>query len=238
MKPYFIWNDIDSRSLGVWVSKLPDIIRPNERVTSVQIYGRSGTLHTVEGSNVYDAYNKTVSIIVRPEADVGTILNTYRGAGKVIFSNEPNRVYTAYIADALQLKRDGTWLMTGDLTFEVQPFKTDTARPSAVTVTSGSTVLNIGDVELYPLITVAGSGGNVMTITVNGEIMKIDTTLESNPTYVLDCLNETCVRDFGTRVENRNMYMSGNYPQFNVGENIITFSNVTSFSFVPDWLYL
>lgn len=236
MKPYFIWNDIDSRSLGVWVSKLPDIIRPNERVTSVQIYGRSGTLHTSEGSNVYDAYDKTVSITVRPEADVGTILNTYRGSGNVIFSNEPNRIYSAYIADPLELTREGTWLLTGDITFEVQPFKVDTARPSAVTVASGSTVTNIGDVEMYPVLTVSGNGGNVMTLNINGTIVKIDATRDTSPTYLLDCLNET-IR-LSSNGDNRNQYMSGNFPHFAVGNNTVSFTNVSSLSFVPDWLYL
>lgn len=239
--PYVIFNGVDSRNLGVWISKLPDIVRPPERIMSFQIYGRPGNLHTAEGSNIFDSYEKTVSIVVRPEADIRTILNTFRGEGQAIFSNEPDRIYTARVIREVKLTRDGTWLMTGDITFEVQPFKVDAVRPSAVTVTSGQTVTNLGDVELYPVITLAGTvqSAGVLSVVINGSPFEIFPRSAGSYTYRLDCRNETCVQVLTNSEQNANDIMAGNYPFFNVGANTVTLNaNVSSFSFIPDWLYL
>ena len=237
-QPYVIYNGVDTRSLGVWIGKLPDIVLPPERIESIQIYGRPGSLHTSEGKNIYDSYEKTFSIIVRPEADVRTVLNTFRGSGQIIFSNEPNRIYTGRVIKDVKLSREGPWLMTGDVTFEVQPFKVDAVRPTAMTVASGDTVLNPGDVELYPVITLTGNG-DILAVTVNDDTFTIYPRSSGSMTYVLDCRNETCVQQLENSTQNANDRMNGNYPFFNVGTNTVTLGeNVTAFSFMPDWLYL
>lgn len=236
-QPYIIFNGVDTRSLGVWINKLPDIVLPPERVESIQIYGRPGSLHTSEGNNIFNSYEKTVSIIVRPEADVRTILNTFRGSGQIIFSNEPDRIYTGRVMNEVKLKREGTWVMTGDISFEVQPFKVSAVRPAAMAVTSG-TVYNPGDVELYPVITLTGSGDS-LAVTINDDTFVIYPRSSGSLTFVVDCRNETCVQQVGNSTQNANDIMNGNYPFFKAGENTVTLGeNVTVFSFMPDWLYL
>ena len=54
--PYFIYNGIDSRMMGVIVTAMPPTVRAAQRVESVKVPGRSGSLHETDGS--YDNYTK------------------------------------------------------------------------------------------------------------------------------------------------------------------------------------
>ncbi len=44
MKDYIIWKGINSRTVGITVTELPEIILPEERVTFTDVPGLSGSL--------------------------------------------------------------------------------------------------------------------------------------------------------------------------------------------------
>ena len=97
MQPYFIWKNIDSRTMGIWVSELPAPTRAAERTHQVEIPGRAGTLTLREGDNVHVGYLKDTRITVAADADFAAILDWLSGDGEVVFSNEPDRAYLAHL---------------------------------------------------------------------------------------------------------------------------------------------
>ena len=61
MQSYFVWNNIDSRTMGLISKAHAPIVRPEERVQHVAIPGRSGDLTELEGNDIYNSYIQTVS---------------------------------------------------------------------------------------------------------------------------------------------------------------------------------
>ena len=78
---YFIWNDIDCRSLGVKLAAPVPIVRPEERVQHIEIPGRSGDLTLVEGENIYNSYIQTASLLVKGGTRIREIYDWLRGSG-------------------------------------------------------------------------------------------------------------------------------------------------------------
>ena len=93
---YFIWNGVDCRSKGIKLSGPVSIVRPEERVTHVQIPGRSGDLTQLEGTNIFNSYIQTASILVPRWYNVREIYSWLRGSGYVTFSGEPDRKQLAH----------------------------------------------------------------------------------------------------------------------------------------------
>ena len=55
MKKYFIFNGKDSRDFEVYIEEYPPIVRPKERIETITVPGRSGTLHMREAEGVYES---------------------------------------------------------------------------------------------------------------------------------------------------------------------------------------
>lgn len=167
--PYFIWNGADSRTRGMWINALPDIIRPEERVEYVTIPGRRGDVSLIEGKDIYNAYEKQCIITVKTDEDYSYLLGWLRGSGKVIFSNEPDREYDARIV-SVQFQRIGNSLRRGLITFHCQPYKAQVPHEKNLTVSSLVTVYNPGDVEAKPLVVLTGTGQ--VSISIGKKVMQ------------------------------------------------------------------
>ena len=177
MQPWFVWNGVDSRDMGVWVSELPAPTRAAERVTEVTVPGRAGTLLLTQGENVHEGYLKECIITAKAEADFAALLTWLSGSGEAIFSNEPDRVYFASIAAEVRFSRNGNSLKTATIPFFVHPHKGQYPPEVAFAATSGADIWNPGTVAALPLITVTGSGA--VAFTLNGEAA-MSLTLDTN----------------------------------------------------------
>ena len=93
MDAYFIWNGIDSRTLGVIVTRYPPIVYPTERAETTPIPGRPGFLTRTEGEGIYDGYIKTIEIGNKRWADPRAIAVWLRGPGELIIGNEPDSLF-------------------------------------------------------------------------------------------------------------------------------------------------
>ena len=153
MYPWFIWKGIDSRSMGVWVSELPAIIRASERTQDISIPGRAGTLTLKEGENVHDGYLKNCRITVRADADFESLLTWLSGEGEAVFSNEPDRSYTARIADEVRFEKNGNWLRTATVPFYVHPHKAQYPPEADITLDASGSLSNPGSVASKPVLT-------------------------------------------------------------------------------------
>ena len=173
---FFIWKNIDCRSMGVLLQGPIPIVRPEERVKHTEIPGESGDLTETEGENIFNSYIQTATIMVKGGFRVREIYNWLKGAGYVTFHGEPDRRQKARIIGAITLNRHSLNLdcWVGEVQFYCQPLK-ELLQEAKVTITSsGATVRNNGDVTCKPMWKVTPSGSSAVitvgskTITVNG----------------------------------------------------------------------
>ena len=183
---YFIWKNKDCRSMGVKLDGPVAIVRPEERVKHVQIPGRSGDLTETEGAEVYNSYIQTATILVQGGFRVREVYNWLKGKGYVTFSGEPDRRQEARIIGAITLNKHSHNLdwWTGEVQFYCQPLKEKLTDETVTVTSSGTSVMNAGDVESKPKITMTASG-TLATVSAGGNTL-LGTDLTSGHVYELD----------------------------------------------------
>ena len=217
---YFIWKGIDCRDKGVKLSGPVPIIRPEERVQHVEIPGRSGDLTELEGEQIYNSYIQTATIMVQGGYRVREIYNWLKGAGYITFHGEPDRKQMARIVGAITLNKHSRNLdwWVGEVQFYCQPLKQKLTEDTVTITSSGSAVMNAGDVISRPKITAKASGSS-MTITANGKTLTI-TGLTSGNEYIID--SEIMEVSNAARTALITKDSLGDFPMLNPGSNTIT----------------
>lgn len=224
-RSFFIWKNKDCRSMGVLLNGPLPIIRPEERIKHVEIPGASGDLTQTEGEEeeqIFNSYIQTATIEVKGGYHVREIYNWLRGAGYFTSSSEPDRKQPARVVGAITLNKhsaNSDWWV-GECQFYCQPEK-ELLNEDAVTITSsGSTVMNAGDLRAKPKI-IATASGTSMTITANGRTLTL-TGLTSGKDYVIDCkICEAYITESGvTTMITKDS--SGKFPYLAPGSNEIT----------------
>ena len=217
---YFIWNGKDCRSMGVMLQGPVPIIRPEERVQHVEIPGRSGDLTELEEEQIYNSYIQTVTIQVQGGYRVRDIFNWMKGAGYVTFHGEPDRKQAARIIGAITLNKHSRNLdwWVGEAQFYCQPLKQLLTEVPVTINSSGSTVMNAGDVKSKPKIKATASGTS-MSITVGGKTLTIS-GLTSGNDYIIDSeITEVCTADRSALLTDDSQ---GDFPRLAQGSNTIT----------------
>ena len=217
---YFIWKGKDCRSMGVMLQGPVPIIRPEERVQHVEIPGRSGDLTELEEEQTYNSYIQTVTIQVQGGYRVRDIFNWMKGAGYVTFHGEPDRKQAARIIGAITLNKHSRNLdwWVGEAQFYCQPLKQLLTEVPVTITSSGSTVMNAGDVKSKPKITATASGTS-MSITVGGKTLTIS-GLTSGNDYIIDSeITEVCTADRSALLTENSQ---GDFPRLAQGSNTIT----------------
>lgn len=217
---YFIWNGKECRSMGVMLQGPVPIIRPEERVQHVEIPGRSGDLTELEGEQIYNSYIQTVTIQVQGGYRVRDIFNWLKGAGYVTFHGEPDRKQAARIIGAITLNKHSRNLdwWVGEAQFYCQPLKQLLTEVPVTITSSGSTVMNAGDVKSKPKITATASGTS-MSITVGGKTLTIS-GLTSGNDYIIDSeIMEVYNSDRSALLTKDSL---GDFPTLQPGSNTIT----------------
>ena len=217
---FFIWKNADCRSMGIWIPAPPQIVRGEERVSHVTIPGRAGELTLTEGENIFQSYIQTVTIQMRGAYRIREVMNWLKGEGYVTFGGEPDRRQKARVIGAVSMNRHSknTDWWTGEVQFYCEPLK-ELLNPTATEITSsGSTVVNAGDVKSRPKITATASSTS-MTITKGGKTLTI-TGLTSSSQYIIDCEAGMVTNAAGTT--NLTANSTGDFPVLDVGSNTIT----------------
>ena len=217
---YFIWNGTDCRTVGIKLDGPAPIMRGEERVSHVTIPGRAGELTLTEGKDIFQSYIQTVTIEVPGGLHVRDIYKWLSGKGIVTFSGEPDRKQNARVIGAITLSRhskNSDW-WTGEVQFYCEPLK-ELISESTVTITSsGSDVINAGDVQSRPKIKATASGTS-MTIAAGGRSLVI-TGLTSSNKYIIDCDAEMVLSE--NLSENLTANSTGRFPVLNPGSNEVT----------------
>ena len=235
MKDFIIWKGINSRTIGITVTDLPEIILPEERVTFTDVPGLSGSLAQTEGVDVY----KDITLAVKcycPDsspATVAAIAAYFRGAGRLELPNRPDGYYEARVINQLPFAKilRGNAARTFTVNFRCKPFLHLFSGETVQEIQSGDFLLNPTGIQAKPLITITGSGDITLLVGtqhielegVEGGIV-LDSELQE--AYWNDTLKNSC--------------MTGEFPVLSEGNTAISWTggNVTSVNIIPRWISL
>ena len=172
MRPYVIINGVNSNTItGLIITKLPPVTKPQMRLLTEQIDGKDGDINTPLG---FSAYDKPLEIGLTAEADVNEVIAYFNQAGKIIFSNEPDKYYNFAIYDAIDFEKLIRF-KTATINLHTQPYKYSNTQ-GAIFLNSGSnTVVNSGNTVSKPDLILEGSG--VVNLSINNrQIIEADLT--------------------------------------------------------------
>lgn len=227
---WFNFKGIDSRSMGIRVTAMPETVRPARRMESITIAGRNGSLHIDEG--VYDSYDRTMECAIIKRARINEIAAWLVGRGEMIFSTEPDKVYDVTISNQISISQMMRAFQKFMVTMDTQPFKYSVNQmDELVELTAPSKVLNRGTIDSQPILTLYGSGD--ITLTINGEDFPLYGVQES---ITIDSERmEVC-----KGMANQNSKFGGAaFPRLEVGENTVSWTgNVTKVEIQPKWRWL
>ena len=113
---------------GLMIQSLPPVQKPQMRTQIEQVDGRDGDIITNLG---YAAYDRIVKIGLRGNYDEDDVVQFFNSSGKVIFSNEPDKVYDYSINETFSLNRLRIF-READVVFHVQPYKHSVVPESVV----------------------------------------------------------------------------------------------------------
>ena len=209
--------------MGIMLQGPVPIIRPEERVNHVEIPGRSGDLTELEGEEdepIYNSYIQTVTLQVPGGYRVREVFNWLKGKGFVTFHGEPDRKQAARVIGAITLNKHSRNLdwWVGEAQFYCQPLKQLLTEDTVQITSSGSTVMNRGDVKSKPRITATASGTS-MSITANGETLTV-TGLTSGQQYIIDTEIMEVTNADRSALLTKNT--TGDFPKLKPGSNTIT----------------
>ena len=235
MKDYIIWKGINSRTVGITVTDLPEIILPEERVTFTDVPGLSGSLAQTEGVDVY----KDITLAVKcycPDptpAAVALIAGYFRGAGRLELPNRPNGYYEARVVNQIAFAKilRGNSPRTFTVNFRCKPFLHLYSGETEQVITSGTFLLNPTGIQAKPLITITGSGD--ITFLVGTQIIELH---DIDNGIVID--SELQEAYYGATL--LNYKMTGEFPALGKGNTAISWTGgtVESVSIVPKWVAL
>ena len=233
MKNYVIFKGVNSNTYSnLLISELPCISKPELRVDTTEIDGKDGDIIDELG---YASYDKTLKIALKSSENIDEIIKFFSGSGNIVFSNEPDKYYKAYIYEQIDFERLLRF-KEADITIHVQPFKYLLNEEDVVlniTNQTSLTVNNQGLEKSKPILKLYGSG--TITVSLNG-LTAFTVTIDEDDDYiVIDSMEEEAYND--TELKNRNM--SGEFPLLETGNNTISWTgSLTKMEVTPKsrWL--
>ena len=225
--PYFIYNGIDSRMMDIIVTAMPPTIRAAQRVESVTVPGRDGSLHETDGS--YDNYTKTMECAIKNREKLDDIAAWLTGSGEIIFSSEPDKVYRVTISNTISIAQMMRTFQKFQVSFDTYPFKYSVNRfDEALELEKSAVILGKGTVYSQPVITVYGSG--TVTLTINGA----DYPLSNVDGYVT--INSEIEECYKGNLNRNNIFSADEFPRLDPGDNSISWTgNVEKIEIQPNW---
>lgn len=229
MNDWFSWNGIRCTEYGIHVTEQPPITIPAERVTFTNVPGKSGSLTTLEGENVYDDMILTATCVISDPSRIPEIACWLKGNGKVTFATRDGGFYYARIANQISFEKvlRGNPHRSFAVNFRCQPFWYQADVQPITLTSSGSFITNPGSVASEPIITVYGSGD--ITLMVGMTICELEGITDS---LTLDTPLMEAYRN-GTSMNN---CMSGDFPTLLPGKNAISWTGtVSKVEIQPNW---
>ena len=222
MLPYFVWNGVDCRTMGLAISTPPRVI-PEERVEQITVPGRPGAILRPEGVGIYAPYVLTIHAGNRGGASLQAILSWLRGPGTLILSSEPNRAYEARVINAGQLDHLFRDTLQGDIQFFCQPLRAQV--PAAADVTARA------------LYSVTGTG-EVFLLMDGARVFEVVLPEEEAATVLVDTAAGMTVTSTG---ENYNNHATGSYRGLWIptgAHSLAWEGSLTALTVTPRWRWI
>ena len=136
----FSWNGTSCRNKGIVLRTAPEIVKPEERVSHVVIPGRAGELTIAEGTDIYNSYIQTLTMIAEDPAKLAEAEKWLRGDGYVTFSVQPTLKQRARVINAVNFTKLSHNLnrWSGDVQFYCDPLKEQITEEAVEVTSSGS----------------------------------------------------------------------------------------------------
>jgi len=231
LNDWFEWNGRRCTEYGIHVTEQPPITIPSERATFTNVPGRSGSLTTLEGDDVYDDLLLTADCFIADPARIPAIAAWLKGSGTVTFANRQCGFYRARIVNQIPFEK----ILRGNphrafaVNFRCKPFWYQAGVEPITLNTSGTFITNPGSVFSEPIITVYGSGE--VTLMVGMTI----TELEITGSITLD----TPLMEAYSGSTSMNNRMSGDFPTLLPRQNAVSWTgNVSMVVIQPNWRHL
>lgn len=227
---WFKFKGKDSRDFGVLIYGAPQRTKPERRVERITIPGRNGEL--TQDEDTYEPYTISMQCSTRGSDRLDEIVAWLNGAGNLILSTEPDKVYQASIYNKIAIS-DVIYLYNSFLIqFRVHPFKYSVnAYGDTLELTTATKVRNSGSIYSEPIITVYGSGD--ITLTINEKDFPLYSVNESIT------IDSEMMEVFKGNTNQNSKYGAVEFPRLEVGENEISWTgNVEKVEIYPKWRWL
>lgn len=229
---WFKWNGKSSEDYGIIVTAQPPITRGKERVATFTVPGKSGQLTQKEGDLVLDPIEMPVKCVVPDGSGLSDIYAWFSGVGRIEFANRPGGYYKGYLSKTAEAKR----IVKGDphreftLAFTCDPFWYPNEVETIELYVSGQEIVNPGNAESYPIITVYGTDDIELTLNGTVELEAIEEGI------ILDWqLGDAMSLDKGVLLNEK---VTGGPQTIPVGSSLVSWSGeVTKVVIEPHWRY-
>jgi len=238
LNDWFEWNGVRCTEYGVHVLEQPPLTMPSERATFTVVPGRSGSLTTLEGDDVYDDLVLTATCIIDAPERIPEICAWLKGGGTVTFANRQGGFYHARVINQIPFDKilRGNPHRTFTVNFRCKPFWYESnvplknIQPSTGSTSGYVTMSNPGNVPSEPIITVTGTGE--ITLIVDMTIVELS---DVNGEITIDSV----LQEAYSGTTSMNSCMSGDFPTLPPGNSTISWTgNVTYLTVQPNWRYL
>ena len=214
---YFLFNGIDSRSLGLLVSR--PVFRPSwaREVSEISAPGR--TRKIMQESKTYANANMTINTVITDTEKLNEIYAALSGYGPLQLSSRPEEYLKVYVNPLIP---EAVALRTAELpiSFLCEPFA-HAVEPTVVTLASGLNLINnAGSIFSAPEIRFTATGEQV-TVRVNGLDFIVNLTeAEQGKEIIINCEDEVAyyVNDSDQMIS-INARTFNDYPLLHTGEN-------------------
>lgn len=229
MRNYLIFNGIDSRDFGVYISGNHTFDAPTREYENISVPGRDGDLLGVTSrlaniELIYPAFSYTPEHL----RDFRSKLLSVIGYAQLYDSYHSDEFRKAVYKGGLTVEMMAN-LKAGsfDLIFECKPQRYLTAGQILTPVVTGQNITNPTDFDAQPLIRVTGSG----TLVIGSQTI---TVASNSHAYIdIDCEMMDCF--YGATNCNSLVSFSGNdFPVLKPGNNGLTISGLTNVKIKPN----
>ena len=248
------WNGVrcTDPAYGMHVLQQPTITVPNQRLLTVNVPGRSGSLILTEAKDVYENLNISCNAVIddpymivdgQNVSRIAKIAGWLRGHGLVKFANRPEGFYDAWVANQIPFETivKGNPHRSFSVQFQAKPYFYLDSGTETTTYTSTTLITNLGNVPSAPLIKVYGSSeGSISFAGEDGVPSMVVEDFTGINYIMLDCDAKIAYKGakddpldpltlLGTRV-------SGDWLTIPTGTSALSISGgITSIELTPRW---
>lgn len=219
MIPFFVFNGVSSKDMGIIVNKLPPISKAEKNYEELEIPGRNGKLFI--DKKCYKPFKYEITCTLMPNSNIRDISAWLDSSGKLIISTELDKFYEVIIKNQIDFAQAYKVFNEFVIIFEVQPIAFSVEDKKIIVTKQTDITILRATYDMKPYIKVNGNGNVTLTINNKSAILK-----EIKDYIELDCELEEAYKN------NKNCNSSiecEDFPKLIPGKNSINWiGNVSS----------